>query len=550
MSEAPLLWDAPSLFLGLTFALDPVGLPFLALTLLLWGAASLYALAYHRHDPARGRLLAFWLPTFAGNLGLVLAADLLTFYLAFALMTFAGWGLVIHTRSREALRAGKVYLVLALLGEVALLAALLTLAGGLAGDGVVALPLGAELEPAWETVGTASPVVALLALAGFGVKAGLVPLHLWLPLAHPVAPTPASALLSGVMIKAGVVGWLRVLPPGVELPLGSLGEGLMVVGVLGAAWGVVCGLGQRDPKAILAYSSVSQMGYLALAMGMVLAAPSSAGIPLGALLLYALHHGVAKGALFLAVGVADRTPLGKRPWRWAIRTGVTLPALALAGAPLTSGAAAKEGVKEGLRALEGGWYAVLDPILLVLSGGTALLLLRFALRLEERGVEGRSNARGISGLVLPWGALVALGLSGPWWMGAVLPEGSWGAPLSGITSEWLGALLAIGGALVLAGLVFGAARSWPRMKSFRIPPGDLLIPMEALVRRLPTGVTATSRLADALDLRLDVTGARLQNRFAEVGRRDLGLMRGPVLATVLVLLVLGVWTLLGSELRP
>jgi hydrogenase-4 component B len=367
---------------------DTAGGALLALTAVLWTAAGIFARSQHRHDPGRERFFAFWAATLAGNVGLVLAWDLLGFYLAFAVMTFSAWGLVVHDRSEAAVRAGRVYIVLALVGEVAILSALFAL-GAAAGGGVL---LGFELSEAWVALGRGAPLVAGLAVAGFGVKAGLVPLHVWLPLAHPVAPTAASALLSGVMIKAGLLGWLRILPAGGETVLPGVGEALVVVGVIGAFYGVVAGLAQEDPKTVLAYSSVSQMGYLAIGTGLVVLLADASHLALGAVLLFALHHGLAKGALFLSVGVAERVPAGARKTgsgrgtraRWGLRAGVALSALALAGAPLTSGAVAKGALKAGLGELGGAWYAVLDPLLLVAALGTALLMVRFGVVLERK----------------------------------------------------------------------------------------------------------------------------------------------------------------------
>src|SRR5690606_9904977 len=118
------------------------------------------------------------------------------------------------------------------------------------------------------------PIVAGLLLAGFGVKVGAVPLHMWLPLAHPAAPTPASAVLSGAMSTAGLLGWLRVLPFG-DASLPSIGIWVLAAGMLAAFAGVAAGLTQTDAKTALAYSSISQMGLLTMAVGAGLAAPEA-----------------------------------------------------------------------------------------------------------------------------------------------------------------------------------------------------------------------------------------------------------------------------------
>ncbi len=625
--------QAPSLFLGMRLGVDLLGGGFLALTAFLWVAAGAYARSYHRDDPRRGSFFAFFSATLAGNLGLVLAGDLLTFYFSFAVMTFAGWGLVVHDRSAAALRAGRVYIILALIGEVAILAALFAL-GAAAGGGIF---LGFDLAEAWVALGDRAPLVAGLAVAGFGVKAGLVPLHLWLPLAHPVAPTAASALLSGVMIKAGLLGWLRILPWGGEVLLPGVGETLLVLGIVGALYGVVVGLAQDDPKTILAYSSVSQMGSMVMGTGLLVLLPSAAPLALGAVIVFALHHGVAKGALFLSVGLADRLPAppgsgggggrgdggtgdggsgngrsgdggtgdGGRgaanrpggPWRWGLRLAVVLPALALAGAPLTSGPMAKGALKEALAELGGSWYAVLDPLLLVAAFGTTLLLVRFAVVLEARADHGAASDQTAShgasvsgpdrswagpwGLVLPLAALVLAGLLAPVWLASLVPlpgegmQATRGGGLPGPLNDVGSALLPVLAALGVAGLVLARTRAGTRagtrpgtrdgpgmqgatdqggpglldrVARWRIPAGDLLVVMEALLRRRPDGPRAVARIANRTRLAGEGLEAAVIRLHARLENRDLELARGWVMGILLAGLVLAL--VLGLLLAP
>jgi formate hydrogenlyase subunit 3/multisubunit Na+/H+ antiporter MnhD subunit len=197
----------PGLFTSMELGLDAVGRPFVLLTALLWSVTFVHALFYMAADRRRGAFTGFMLAAGTGNIGLTLAQDMLSFYLFFALMTFAAYGLVVHTRTAAALRAGRVYIAMAVLGEALIIAGLFS---------VIAFADNASfksLSAAFAAMPHPDATAALM-LLGFGVKAGLVPLHVWLPLAHPVAPTPASALLSGAMIKAGILGWLRFLPVG------------------------------------------------------------------------------------------------------------------------------------------------------------------------------------------------------------------------------------------------------------------------------------------------------------------------------------------------
>lgn len=213
------------LLLGAWLAVDDLARAFLLFTAILWTAAGVSAHTAMAGDPHRVRYAVFHLVTLAGNLALIVAGDVVGFYLGFALMTFAAYGLVVHDGSSAAHRVGRVYIILAVVGEGALLSGLLLASA--AADGAVQFP---EIAAAIASSPRRGMIVGLL-LAGLGVKAGVLPLHVWLPLAHPVAPTPASAVLSGCMIKAGLLGWLRLLPLGaVALP-----EWGMVVAAAGVA---------------------------------------------------------------------------------------------------------------------------------------------------------------------------------------------------------------------------------------------------------------------------------------------------------------------------
>ena len=258
----------PGLLLGTQLGLaDETGRLFLLFTALLWWLAGMYAQSYLSDPSGRKRFFIYYLLSMTGNFGLILAQDVASFYLFFTLMSFASYGLVIHERSIAALRAGRIYIILVLIGEVMLFAAMVmaTASAGSNGfDDIRKALVQAESRD----------LIIFLALIGFGIKAGVLGLHVWLPLAHPVAPTPASAVLSGAMIKAGLLGWLRLLPLG-EVAFLSWGDAFIALGLATAFYGVLIGLTQRDPKTLLAYSSISQMGILTTAVGIGLTAPDT-----------------------------------------------------------------------------------------------------------------------------------------------------------------------------------------------------------------------------------------------------------------------------------
>lgn len=441
--------DLPWLLLGSRLGLDETGRLFLLFTTLLWLAAGFYARNYLARDPRRHTFTAFFLVTLSGNMGVCLAQDAASFYLAFAVMTFAAYGLVVHESDTEARRAGRIYLIMAVLGEAMLIAGLLLLAGAVQTH---------FLPEMTRTVAMEIPSLAYaLLFLGFGIKAGVPLLHMWLPLAHPVAPTPASAVLSGAMIKAGLLGWLRFLPLG-EVALPVLGVLMLSLGLFAAFFGVAVGLVQRQQKTLLAYSSVSQMGFMTLAVGAGLLLPQAWPLLLPAVGVYALQHGLAKGALFLGVGVAQR--FGRQGW---VMAGLLMPALVLAGAPFTSGALAKTQLKTALAGLPAPWPELLAWSLPLAAVGTGLLMARFLL-LTPRGTKQDDAA----GLLPSWLALLAAMLLLAWiWVDA------------GIVAQVLsgpGLASAAWPALAAALLAYVAwRRGW---RGPAIPPGDVLVWLE------------------------------------------------------------------------
>ncbi|MEE4376764.1 MAG: complex I subunit 5 family protein [Candidatus Competibacteraceae bacterium] len=455
--------NLPWLILGTRLGIDPVSTPFLALVSVLWTAAGLYAKAYLAQDPERTRFYAFFLLTFTGNLGLVLAFDAVSFYLFFALMSFAAYGLIVHDGSSEARRAGRVYLTMAVIGEACLLSALL-LIGSQSGN--VDLR---EWGPQLADSPTRGWIIALV-LAGFGIKMGAVPLHIWLPLAHPCAPTPASAVLSGIIIKAGLIGWMRFLPVG-DLTLPGWGMLCLAVGMGSAFFGAFVGVFQERAKTVLAYSSISQMGLITALLGIALAIPDVWPMLLIVILLFSVHHGLAKGALFLGVGISTTGP---RWTGWAL----ALPALVLVGAPLTSGALIKPFFKEAALNAPGNWSQWMPWLLTLSSIATGLLMVRFLVLAWPRTPQSRFSLA----LGIPWITLLVMILLLPIWIENFYP----GLMMNSLKTE---ALLSAGLVLAATGLVSGIAWGVWLKTGFRlrIPEGDLLIFLKWLADKLRFG---------------------------------------------------------------
>lgn len=498
----------PGVLLGLQLGLDSTGHVFLVFTSVLWAAAGFYSAYYIDENGFRRSFFFFHFLCMAGNAGVILAADIPGFYMFFALMSLSAYGLVIHDRTAEAFRAGRVYIVMAVLGE-----ALLALGLFLVADAAGSLDLASV--PAAVAASSNRDLMVALILSGFGIKAGLVFLHMWLPLAHPVAPAPASALLSGAMIKAGLLGWLRFLPLG-HISLPGWGWLCVALGLFGAFYGVLAGVLQGEKKTILAYSSVSQMGIMTAGIGIGLVSAEAWPAALAAVLVYALHHAFAKGALFLSTGVEPR-PGHSILVRAFLFAGILIPALALAGAPLTTGALAKSALKESITHLPEEAAAALAFALQASAAATTLLMARFISVARAGGVTGAGHAAS-AGLLAPWAALIALAPAAAFLLPGAAP---WSKALS------LSAFVSSAAPVAAGTLAFVIIARLPRITGrWAVPPGDILaiiLPAAQTLNGWLTKIRDADKLPTAVKTRMEIL---FQRCAIMIERLEEGLLTG------------------------
>ncbi|CAN7576847.1 hydrogenase 4 subunit B [Mesorhizobium amorphae] len=297
-------------WIGAHFRLDALSTFFLVVVNLGGALASLYGLGYGRHEATPHRVLPFFPAFLAGMNLVVLADDAFTFLLCWEFMSLASWALVMaHHREQNNTRAGYIYLVMAGFGTLALLLAFGLLAG----------PAGTytfDAMRAGEPSRFVAAAVLGLMLLGAGSKAGLVPLHVWLPLAHPAAPSHVSALMSGVMTKVAVYGFIRVVFDLLGEPAWWSGVVVLFLGGLTAVLGILYALMEKDLKRLLAYSTIENIGVIFASLGLALAfkanaMPLAAALALTAALFHVLNHSLFKSLLFFGAG-AVLTATGER----------------------------------------------------------------------------------------------------------------------------------------------------------------------------------------------------------------------------------------------
>ncbi len=291
-------------WVGMSFSTDTLSASFLIIINLGGVAASLYALGYGRHEREPWRVLPFY-PVFLAAMNLVLiAADAYSFLIFWEFMSLTSWALVmVHHGEAETRTAGIVYLLMASAGTLALLLAFGLLAGAHGSYDFAAIR--ATHQPSW-----IGDTVMFLALIGAGSKAGLVPLHVWLPRAHPAAPSQVSALMSGVMTKVAIYAFIRLVFDLAGPPAWWWGLIVLITGGIAAVLGVLYALMEEDIKTILAYSTIENIGLIFVGLGLALAFKAdgllaAAALAFTAALFHAFNHALFKSTLFFGAGAVQ-----------------------------------------------------------------------------------------------------------------------------------------------------------------------------------------------------------------------------------------------------
>ena len=350
-----------------------------------WFAASVLSLEYFSHVKHRNRYYMFWMLTLGATVGVFLSADLFTTFIFFEIMSFTSYVFVVQTEEKDAVHASGTYLGVAVIGGLVTLYGLFLLYNLL---GTLQI---SELAHAAEGVTNRGELWlgGLLTLVGFGAKAGAFPLHIWLPTAHPAAPAPASAVLSGVITKTGIYG-TAILSTTLFLHDGTWGSMLAVIGAITMVLGAAMAVCSVDLKRTLACSSVSQIGFIMVGLAMQCLLGHHNALAVDGTILHVLNHSLIKMVLFPIAGIIhlsthsydlnDIQGFGRGKPLLAALTGI--PMLSLAGLPLLNGYVSKtllhESIVEYIVLLEeGAWvFTALEWAFLFAGGLTFAYMLK------------------------------------------------------------------------------------------------------------------------------------------------------------------------------
>lgn len=281
---------------GLYLKLDMFRYIFVWLTALIWFLITIYSTQYLLSYKNRNRYYLFFMITYSSTLGIFVSNNLINLFTFFEIMSLSSYPLIIHDEDKYSHEAGRTYIIMAVSGGLVLLMGLFLLY-----DYTQTLEID-KIAFVIQNIGNIKYLIAGLIIFGFGVKAGMFPLHIWLPKAHPASPAPASAILSGVLLKTGIFGILIT----VEI-MGMndiyISAVLIVLGFITMFVGGFLAMFQRNIKRILAYSSMSQMGYIIVGIGLMGILHEHKAIALYGVLYHIINHMIFKVLLFMSAGV-------------------------------------------------------------------------------------------------------------------------------------------------------------------------------------------------------------------------------------------------------
>lgn len=358
---------------NIKIGIDETNLFFILFSNIIWLFATLYSKYYIVEN--RGRFFTFWYLTYAGCNGMILSLDLISFISHFTVMSFSAFMLIIHSEEKKSFFAGKVYIIFVIIGELLITFAAFWLTYYTKSFDLEVIRIIVEAKGI-------PNLISLLIFFGFGIKAGILLFHFWLPVAHPIAPTPASAILSAILVKTGILGWIRLLPSSFFNE--ELSFILLCFGIIGYIYSVAIGVTKNDEKVVLAYSTISQIHILLIGIVLVRNYFSKD------IILYMINHAFFKSILFMIAPFLGRDLVNDKILIIISYYSI----LSLCGGSFTIGFLSKDQLK---------MLSDLPLISLFLSYTTffsAMLMSKFLLICHRKNIAGSNNINKLIILIL------------------------------------------------------------------------------------------------------------------------------------------------------
>lgn len=388
---------------GIGFTVDGFRIVYTIIALFMWLMTAIFSIQYFKHHERNGRYFFFFGVTLVSLVGVFLSKDLFTTFIFFELMSFTSYAWVVQEETKEAIRAGGTYLAVAVIGGLAMLMGILLLNNG----------------------GYNKYLTCGLIFFGFAAKAGVYPLHIWLPKAHPVAPAPASALLSGILTKSGVFGIIII---SFQMMNGDIawGKFMLALGVVTMALGAILALFGVDLKRTLACSSMSQIGFIMVGIGTGTMLSEEGALAMRGTMLHMVNHSLLKLVLFMIAGVVfcnihklnlnDIRGFGRNKNFLKICFGIGV--VGIGGIPLFNGYISKtllhEGILECEHILGSGMTSMVEWIFLASGGCTLAYMIKlfwciFVEKNADNALQEKYDAMKKTYITIP--SMFAIGLS-------------------------------------------------------------------------------------------------------------------------------------------
>lgn len=440
-----------NIMLGSSLSLDATSKIFFLLSAVVWALAGIYSRYYFDDKNSSQYFYLFYLLCMTGNLGLNLAQDVLVFLTGFSLMGFSAYGLIAGQGNKNILRAGRTYIVLLVFGELLLFEAILMAAQIANSTSIIDIRHALIASDSHNTI-------MLLLLLGLGIKVAVIGLHVWLPVSMSVVSPPVAAVISAIIMQAGLFGIIQLIPLG-EITLPVTGQALIAIGLITGVYAVISGLFQQRTRTLLGYTAMIHMGLIFCVLGLGFIVPDVWPVLLPAIGGYVLSYGLGIAALLFGLGIIEK---GNHRWIWL---GMLLPALAMTNAPVSGGFLSIALIQQQIVMAPAPWNSYMPVAVMTVNLASAFLMARLLYLIRPMSYEKTITIR--PGLLWTWLVNLVGMVVLSWWV--MFTEQPFSLQLAG--ESLLPAVLS----LIAALLVITMHKA---IKLPDIPQGDFLLWLE------------------------------------------------------------------------